>query len=247
MLEHEQIEWPVAQIPDPELATIPAGTPMLPLRWPHHGDLRILVPGHRDGVTPSVWVAAEDLLQLLDFGFELEDVVRPGEVGTWRDPAGPLVEVWPLADATRFAADFPTHQTVELIEWLQDTLPAVVTDEVLDGAVGLESFLGTWTVQQAAIILDRDPAVTIGRKRLFDHLHQLGLVDRDDAGRWTPTGLAIRHGWLTVRGVHISGGPSRGRYDQVHVTSAGLAHLRETLGAAPAALVDVDEPTPLFP
>lgn len=249
MLEHEHVEWPVAEIPDPDRPTI-QGAVMMPLRWPHHGDLRILVTGHRTGAEPVVWVLTDDLWRLLEIDdlseAEMEAATHGGAlltIGTWRDPAGPLVDAWLLSDALRWVQDFPTHQTAGFTVWLQGILPSVVTDEVLDGAIGLETFLDAWTVQQAAVILDRDPAVAMGRQRLFELLEHLALIARDEHGHWIPTSLAIRRGWLTVRPVHVSRGPSKGRYDQVHVTRDGLAELRRCLHTVGAGVAD-DIPTP---
>jgi len=122
----------------------------------------------------------------------------------------------------------------------------VLRDEVIDATIGLEDFLEAYTVSQAARILDRDPAVSIGQKSLFRHLEHIGWAERDLAGTWHPTRAAIRGHFLTVREILIR--PGRGQavpYQQLYVTETGLAELRHTLHALHAAPPDDPEPQTL--
>lgn len=225
------MNWPVAEIPTTPSPNHPSGV-MIPLRWPHHGDLRILVD------ELDVFAAADDLYALAEY----EDtdqhphpVLRPRV--TWaRQTGDPLLTMYPLADAVAVLEHAPTHQTAEMLAWLRDFLPTVLRDEVIDAAIGLEDFLEAYTVSQAARILDRDPAVSIGQKSLFRHLEHIGWAERDLAGTWHPTRPAIRGHFLTVREILIR--PGRGQavpYQQVYVTEAGITELRRTLHALYAA------------
>lgn len=220
--------WPVAEIPTPPVANHPAGV-LIPLRWAMHGDLRILVD------ELDVFVSADDLLDLAELigprAYDVHPTLRPDV--TWsKSPGEPLLHLFPLADALAVLDHAPTHQTLELREWLREQLPLVLRDEVIDRAIGLEGFLDAYTVSQAALILDRDPGISIGQRSLFQHLEHIGWADRDLVGHWRPTRHATRHGYLTIREVLIR---PRVRaiaaYPQIYVTPAGLAELRHTLHA----------------
>lgn len=240
-------DWLVAPIPTPPVANHPAGE-QLPLRWPHHGDLRILV----DVDTLEAFTAAEDLIALAELDDidvdELHPTIRP--TITWaKNDGADLLEHYTLADAVAVLQHNPTHQTGELLAWMREQIPAALADEVIDHAVGLESFCTAYTAQQAAMILDRDPAIAIGRTRLFGHLEQIGWARRDEAGHWTPTSAARQHHRLTIRTVTIQAGTrSAAPYPQLYITPDGLNELRHSLHAlhtdtpatppAPAPLFD---------
>lgn len=229
-------DWPVAQIPSGPVANHPGGI-LMPLRWEHHGDLRILV----DEDDLDIFIAAEDLYALAelepaeDAAFDPHAHPHPHlrPLVTWsRNVGDPLVAMYSLTDAVTVLEHSPTHQTAELLTWMRHTLPYVLRDEVLDSAVGLESFCDAYTVQQAAMILDRDPAIRIGRTTLFAHLEQIAWAHRDLAGHWEPTSYAVRHQLLTVRDVTIRARTRAAeRYPQVYVTKTGLEELRRTLHA----------------
>ncbi|WP_309129453.1 phage antirepressor KilAC domain-containing protein [Microbacterium sp.] len=221
-------DWPVAQIPTEPVANHPGGE-QIPLRWPHHGDLRILV----DVDTLEVFLVADDLHALAEFDdtTELHPTIRP--TVTWsKRPGSELLEHYTLADAVAVLEHNPTYQTAELLAWLREQLPDVLRDEVLDHAIGLEGFCTAFTVQQAATILDRDPALSIGRTRLFEQLERIGWARRDDVvTHWRPTSLAIRHHWLTIREVTVRAGKTATPYPQLYITPDGLAELRRILHA----------------
>lgn len=225
------MDWPVAEIPTTPAANHPAGV-LIPIRWPHHGDLRILV----DDL--EVFVTAVDLYALAEYE-DIEGHPHPTlePKVTWsKNPGDALLELYPLSDAIAVLEHEPTHQTSELLQWLRQQLPLVLRDEVIDAAIGLEDFLDAFTVSQAARILDGDPAVSIGQKSLFKHLEHIGWAERDLAAQWRPTRVAIRAGFLTIRDVLIRHGKRLAdTYPQIYVTPAGLAELRQTLHALWAA------------
>lgn len=225
------MDWPVAQIPAEPVANHPAGI-FMPLRWEHHGDLRILV----DEDALDVFVSAEDLYSLAELdGHNAYDHPHPQlrPLVTWaRTQGDPLVDMYPLTDAVTVLEHAPTHQTRELLTWIRQTLPYVLRDEVLDHAVGLEDFLDAYTVQQAALILDRDPAISIGRTSLFAHLASIEWAQRDFVGHWSPTSYALRHKLLTIRDIVIRARTkAAAAYPQIYVTKTGLETLRGTLHA----------------
>lgn len=231
--------WPVAAIPTAPVANHPTGV-AIPLRWPAHGDLRILVD------ELDVFVAASDLHALAEFEDDYEHpTIRPRV--TWARHAGEtLIEHYTLAEAMEVLDHTPTHQTGELLAWLREQLPLVLRDEVIDAAIGLEGFCDAFTVAQAALILDRDPAVSIGQRTLFQHLEHIGWAERDFVGHWRPTRPAIRRHWLTIRDVIIRPRTRQAApYPQLYVTPAGLAELRKTLHALNPAPLDLPEPETL--
>lgn len=234
-------DWPVAPIPTTPAPNHPSGV-LIPLRWPHHGNLRILVD------ELDVFVSSDDLYALAEYE-DLEHHPHPTLLPTvtWAKQTGdPLVAMYTLVDAVAVLEHRPTHQTGELLEWLRDQLPLILRDEVIDAAIGLEDFLGSYTVAQAARVLDRDPAISIGQNTLFEHLALIGLAERDLAGLWHPTRTAIRGRLLTIREVIIRPRTKHATtYQQLYVTPAGLDQLRRTLRALHAAPPDPVEPEQL--
>ena len=220
--------WPVAAIPTEPVPNHPEGE-QIPLRWVHHGDLRVLV----DVDTLEAFVVADDLhvLAELDVDAGLHPTIRPST--TWaKRPGAPLIEHYTLADAVAVLEHNPTHQTSELLEWMRVQIPDVLRDDVIDHTVGLETFCTAYSVRQAAMILDRDPAVRLGRTRLFEQLERFGWTYRDVANHWRPTALAIRHHLITVRDVTVLPGTrAAAPYPQLMITPAGLTELRRLLHA----------------
>lgn len=233
------MDWPVAQIPTPPVANHRTGVLMI-LHWPDHGDLRILVDD------PNVFIAAEQLHALaeLEDGFEHPTVVAHT---TWaRRESDPLTAFYTLPDAMAVLDHSPTHVTAELLAWFREQLPLATGDEAIDKAIGLASFTDAWTVRQAAMVLDGDPQITIGRTRLFAHLNHIGWVHRDHTGHWAPRQAALRAGHLTLRDIIIrSGTRAAETYTQLYVTETGLAELRRTLHALNPAPPDHPEPETL--
>ena len=123
------LDWPVAQIPSTPIANHPSGV-LIPLRWPHHGDLRILVD------ELDVFAVADDVYALAEYE-DLEHHPHPVLLPyvTWaRNEGDPLLSFYPLADAVSVLEHEPTHQTSELLAWLRSQLPLILRDEVIDAA-----------------------------------------------------------------------------------------------------------------
>lgn len=223
-------DWDFAPIPTPPTPTRTTGV-LIPLRWHHHGDLRILVD---ETAVHDVFVSAADLRTLAEYEEDADyphPTLRPHV--TWaKRPGAELLEFYPLADALAVIDHAPTHVTGDMVEWLREQLPLVLRDEVIDATIGLEDFLTSYTVAQAARILDADPAVSIGQRSLFEHLSHIGWAQRDLVGHWMPTRHATRQGLLTIRAIVIRPRTKQAApYPQLYVTPAGLAELRRTLHA----------------
>ena len=233
--------WPVAPIPAASPAPTVTGAALMILRWPHHGNLSILVTVD----AADVLVAADELHALAEFDDEYSHPTITTRLLTYsrqHDPAA----FYTLADAMAVLDHNPTHVTGELLEWFRVQLPLATGDAAIDNAIGLTAFTDAWTVQQAALILDRDPQITIGRTRLFKHLERLEWIHRDIIGRWSPLPYATRHGLLTLRDITIRSGTRNAEdYQQLYVTQAGLAELRRTLHALNPDPPDVVEPEQL--
>lgn len=159
-------------------------------------------------------------------------------------------EYYPLEWAiTRALEDSLTPTRARrFVDWVRDELPAYVTDEQLENAHRTPGFVDAYTVTAAARILDQDPTISIGRDRLFDHMAQLGWIERNltpDA-EWVITRLPHDRDWLTLRtvtvGPKLRGTPQR-RYLQIHITKGGLAELHRTL----AGTGRPDPPAPTHP
>ncbi|MHC9046778.1 phage antirepressor KilAC domain-containing protein [Microbacterium saperdae] len=232
--------WPVAPIPAPPTANHPTGV-LIPLRWPLHGDLRILVD------ELNVFVASEDLHALAEFDDGYAHPTVTARITWARTTGAPLTPFYTLAEAMAVLDHNPTHATGELLAWFREQLPLATGDEAIDHAIGLVSFTDAWTVRQAAMILDRDPQISIGRTRLFAHLEHIGWAQRAFAtGTWAPLPYATRHGYLTLRDIIIrSGTRAAEAYTQLYVTEDGLTELRRSLNALYPAPPDPVEPEQL--
>ncbi|MEJ1087025.1 phage antirepressor KilAC domain-containing protein [Microbacterium sp. Mu-80] len=221
---HQTTDWPVAPIPT---APTPdrTGGHRTPIRWPHHGDLRILTDAG------DVFVAATDLHALAEFDTTGHPAILCSTVRWAKNPDADVVEYYTLADAVALLEAASTQQAADLLEWMLVEIPEVLTLQEHDRATRMESFLTAFTVQQAAAILDRDPAVSVGRRALFEHLELIGWAARGLNGVWLPMPAAIRDDWVTVRRVTVRAGKNSHPYPQLYITPAGLAELRRTLHA----------------
>lgn len=106
---------------------------------------------------------------------------------------------------------------------------------------------GDWSVSQAARILNRDPQIATGERRLFGTLRELGWTYRR-AGAWAGYQTAIDTGRLSHREQHHTH-PKTGAVvldpPQVRVTAKGLRELHRHLGgSAPLALDQPPTPQP---
>lgn len=99
----------------------------------------------------------------------------------------------------------------------------------------LASAAGDYSVEEAAKILSRDQAITIGKTRLFHFLKAQGLIYRDKGdGCWHVYQSAIDTGRLAERAQsHWNPKKEQWQVDppQVRVTVKGLRHLHQRLTA----------------
>lgn len=94
---------------------------------------------------------------------------------------------------------------------------------------------GDFSVRQAAQILSRDPAISVGQNRLFSRLRTLGWVDT----RGEPYQKFVDAGWLVRRTTAYSHPHTDEPVltAQVRVTARGISRLRQAiLGGAQLAL-----------
>lgn len=92
----------------------------------------------------------------------------------------------------------------------------------------LASAHGDYSVREAAFILNRDPSISTGQKRLFAALRELRLID----GRDIPYAAHERH--VTLRSRHYEH-PHTGEQrlsQQVRITVDGLRYLHKRLGGS---------------
>lgn len=103
-------------------------------------------------------------------------------------------------------------------------------DELSDAA-------GDYSVREAAQILDRDPRISTGQKRLFEYLRAIGWIDRHN----TPYQAQISRGRLSLRARSYEH-PNRDELvatQQVRITAKGIGDLHKRMGgsASVAALL----------
>lgn len=94
----------------------------------------------------------------------------------------------------------------------------------------LSEAAGDYSVREAAQILDRDPRISTGQKRLFEYLRAIGWLDRHN----TPYQAQINLGRLCLRARSYEH-PNRDELvatQQVRVTAKGLGELHRLLGGA---------------
>lgn len=209
-------------------------------RWPRHGDLDIRV----DLADGRTWIRADQVEQLADI-----PTWSTGDTLLGDEEVHSIDDAW-FYDVDGAIAKCAHHGTAlagEFADWLRAFL-ANVDEQVLEDAHKVVPFTEAHTVAQAARVLDGDPAITMGRDRLFAHLEQLGWIERSSAAHdWIITREPHDHDWLTLRAVNVPDGLGLRRYLQIHVTAAGLDEIRRTLYALgrgePAA---APAPIPLF-
>ena len=85
---------------------------------------------------------------------------------------------------------------------------------------------GDYDVRRAAQILNRDPAIKTGQKRLFDTLRKLGMLDKRDIPYTDDRQLLVQR--IGIRYHPKTGEPIA--TSQIRVTVAGLAYLHSRLG-----------------
>lgn len=206
-------------------------------RWLGHGDLTVVITPDR------VYLRADQVEALAG-------------IPPWGTGSTLLPDEWPLDvdgidfydidTATTMCEQHDTALAAEFVAWVNGFL-TTVDGVVLEQAHRVTPFTESLTVAQAARALDADPAITMGRDRLFELLEQQGWIERNSTHHdWTVTARAHYADWVTLRAVNVPDGHKTRRYLQVHVTPAGMTELRRILHALgrgdppPAAI------TPLF-
>ncbi|CAN7238710.1 phage antirepressor KilAC domain-containing protein [Microbacterium sp. LjRoot45] len=156
-------------------------------------------------------------------------------------------EYYPLETAlhrARYESLTPSKADA-FLQWVEAELPQYLTPEVLEAAHRVPAFSEAYTVAGAARLLDQDPEISTGRDRLFDHMAELGWIERNTEGvdAWIPTSTATSRDWLTLRTVYV--GPRRNArpYLQIHITNAGLTELRRTLAGTARSTTRPAHPT----
>lgn len=99
-----------------------------------------------------------------------------------------------------------------------------------------------FSVAAAARILDRDPAISIGRQALFEHLHKVAWISREGRA-WVPAEGIPALGLLARQDVNVPQFSRDEPYPQVVITAAGLRALHQRLGGV--ADLDFTKPTHL--
>ena len=122
-----------------------------------------------------------------------------------------------------------------LLRWIESDLDQYLTPEALEAAHRAPSFADAYTVAAAAKRLDEEPGISMGRDRLFEHMANLGWIERNTVGvdAWVPTQLPTARDWIALRSVNIGPRKAQRRYLQIHITNAGLEELRRTLTSRP--------------
>lgn len=96
----------------------------------------------------------------------------------------------------------------------------------------LASAHGDYSVREASFVLNRDPGIDTGQRRLFAKLRELGLIDR----RNIPYARHSDHATLRARFYTDPHTGAREATQQVRITHAGLKYLHRKLGGiAPLA------------
>lgn len=147
-----------------------------------------------------------------------------------------------LADALQLAADQAREIERQAAE-LETAAPKAEAWDVLASAHG------DYSVREAAYILNRDPDIDTGQKRLFNLLREWRLIDRRDI----PYADHARHVRLRARSYTSPRSGEERTSEQVRITAEGLRYLHRRLGGtAPLAAGPTDSPagprdTPVSP
>lgn len=219
-----------------------------------------LIPTWQRDERPATVTGRGDLtIVLKDGGIYLHAAQFEALAGIppWAQGETLLGDDWPLEldghpyyrldDAIARAEAQETAQSAAFLAWLTKTMDELLTEEALEHAHTLPSFMGSYPVRRAAEILSRDPGIDIGMHGLFEHMRLQGWIERDDPHtdwRITTTGRLVD--WLTIRDVLVPAPTKVGRrsYPQIYVTPGGLAQLRRTLHAINSNAPPEPEPAP---
>jgi anti-repressor protein len=191
-----------------------------------HRDVQTLdTPGGRQQVT----VIDEPGMYALAFGSRLPSAAA------FRDWV--FTEVLPTLRRTgtyTVPAAMPTH--AEALRGWADAVDqvAVLEQQVAElepaarFGTALAEAAGDWSVRETAQILDRDPAISTGERRLFTTLKAIGWLDRTGQ----PYQGHVNVGRLVRRVAHYRDARTGDlvAYSQVRVTPKGLRDLHQRLG-----------------
>jgi len=133
-----------------------------------------------------------------------------------------------LPEALRaYAAEVEAHDETRAA--LEVAAPAADAWQVLASADA------DYSVREAAFILNRDPAIDTGQRRLFDEIRRMGLIDSRDI----PYASHARHVRLRARSyTNPATGEEMTAKSQVRVTADGLAYLHRKLGGSQPLQLD---------
>lgn len=165
------------------------------------------MPGNEVDVPTHSTAQAWTHEQLLDVIAVLEDEPRPAAFLRWLDKRLHELAAYGLH---RLAAEAHASGYVD-VEGEPVKVPEV------------------FSIREAARLLERDPAITIGQARLFEYLSAIGWIERA-AGVWVPRAHVRTSGLLTTQHVAERHSSHDEPYPQLILTVAGVLELHRRLG-----------------
>lgn len=221
----------------------PSRPAIIPLRWDNHGiDICAVLDGE------SVTFVARDVLEALGYSTDSLQAspahpwAQEAAASTLRDhAAGARWSRQQIHDVLGHSDD---PLTTEFLTWIGDqvtefhkvgvdNLTRITIDgprprspkpapPTTDGQVAEH-----YSVLAAANILDRDPAISIGRDSLFELLHKWGWAEKH-GDVWKPSRDMVFIGYLTVVDARVPG--KQDLYPQICITPLGITALHQRLG-----------------
>ncbi len=148
--------------------------------------------------------------------------VRTREAETHQAAAPAIPRTY--AEALRAAADQAERAELAEAKVIELTPSASAWNELADAA-------GDYSVADAAKVLNRDPAISTGERKLYRFMCGLGWVFRRD-GRWKAYQTQVNNGRLTekVNEPFMRNGELFAPAPTVRITPKGLAELHRRLG-----------------
>lgn len=186
---------------------------------------RINVGEIRDRVERfQTWVYAEVLPTIRKTGTYSHFPAHPRELPSKKELAQWVVEAEERAEVAELARIEAESRAREL------AIPASAWSHMADSA-------GDYAVDDAAKVLSRDPAITIGRGRLFLFMSAEGWIFRDNTtSRWKAYQTQVNAGRLTEKlgspYLHEPTGEMKLPAPTIRITAKGLAELHRRLGGA---------------
>lgn len=141
-----------------------------------------------------------------------------------------LAEMVVAAEKERLALAEQLHEAGERVDTLTTHLAMIGPDA--DAWQQLAAAGGDWLVEEVAKLLNRDPAIDIGPRRLWDRLYEWDLMTRYRE-RPMPRQQYIDRGLFRTRIASYpdpAGGPTPKTSLQVRVTYEGIVWLHQKLG-----------------